>query len=205
MFKEYTDKLSKFEKLLFLQFQKDHEKLIKNPLVKKFLEQEEHFNLLIQNLKDPSDENRNMLDSSFREYYTGVKVINYLSKTIHWGAVNFDKKQRREKNRFPLVMDGTVDDDESSLVEGIPSSEPLVDIQVIENVHNSLENKIENERLKIAFSKLTERQKKVLEFVYGNNLTLTKTAHELGITQQGASKIQKKALERLRREMEGAQ
>ncbi|QAS54847.1 sigma-70 family RNA polymerase sigma factor [Halobacillus litoralis] len=201
MFKEYNNYFSIEDQRLLLQFIKGHQELLENPLVISFLEKRENLTLLVQHLRSPSKQNKQALDEAFREYYTGVKILNYLSKTLYWEAVNFDKKKRKENIRFPLVVDGAASEEDSGYEESLVSEEESVENQIIESSRSFLIDRIGDIRLKTAFSSLTQRQKQLLEGVYGDNLTITETADKLGITQQGASKIHKLAIERLKKGM----
>jgi len=56
--------------------------------------------------------------------------------------------------------------------------------------------------LKIAFSKLKKLQRKVIYYIFEKDLTQTKTARKLAITQRQVSRIKKSALKSLKGELE---
>lgn len=197
MFKEYKSNCSDSEKVILSKFIEENRALLSNPLIESFLGNGEHLALLIQNLYNPNNQNEQALNEAFRDYYTGVKIINYISKTLYWEGINFDKQQRRKNIRYPLILDGTITDEGPINLE---SDKKSVEHQVIENEKSPIIERLENLTLKKAFLSLTKRQKEVLQSVYGDNQSLTETASCLNITQQGASKIHKLAIERLRKE-----
>jgi RNA polymerase sigma-B factor len=56
--------------------------------------------------------------------------------------------------------------------------------------------------LKIAFSKLKKLQRKVIYYIFEKDLTQTKTAQQLGLSQRQVSRIKKSALKSLKEELE---
>ena len=56
--------------------------------------------------------------------------------------------------------------------------------------------------LKIAFSKLKKLQRKVIYYIFEKDLTQTKIAHQLGLSQRQVSRIKKSALKSLKEELE---
>jgi len=56
--------------------------------------------------------------------------------------------------------------------------------------------------LKTAFSKLKKLQRKVLYYIFEKDLTQTKTAHKLGISQRQVSRIKDSALKELKEDIE---
>ncbi|MCT1579060.1 sigma-70 family RNA polymerase sigma factor [Oceanobacillus kimchii] len=139
-----------------------------------------------------------MLDKSFQEYYTKVKMVNYLSKTIYWKSVDYDKKIKFSKDRaLPLIDENG--NEHSQLFEQQPIDS--VENQVIESYNLPLAEKIENQILKEAFENLTDRQKEVIQNVYGYEKNINETAYEMCISQQAVSKIHKNAIANLREKL----
>lgn len=166
MFKEYKSNCSDSEKVILSKFIEENRALLSNPLIESFLGNGEHLALLIQNLYNPNNQNEQALNEAFRDYYTGVKIINYISKTLYWEGINFDKQQRRKNIRYPLILDGTITDEGPINLE---SDKKSVEHQVIENEKSPIIERLENLTLKKAFLSLTKRQKEVLQSVYGDN------------------------------------
>jgi RNA polymerase sigma factor (sigma-70 family) len=57
--------------------------------------------------------------------------------------------------------------------------------------------------LKTALSKLKELQRKVIYFIFEKDLTQTKIARQLGLSQRQVSRIKKSALKDLKENIEG--
>lgn len=174
------------------KFQEKHRELFKNPLIRSFFKHSEHQHLLLNYLTQPGPASWKALDDAFRDYYTGVKIIHYLSQTLHWKAVQFDKQLRREAERFPLTAGG---EDERGFPE---DTETRKEMKWLEEPHLPLAEKIGDPGLLECWRKLTLRQKQVLHYHYSEGLSLTDTGRVLQITQQGASKIHQTALRQLK-------
>ncbi|SDC60647.1 RNA polymerase sigma factor, sigma-70 family [Pelagirhabdus alkalitolerans] len=190
--------LTKSEKQSLEKFSEENPKFYRSKLVRSFLKQYEHQAMFIDALCYPSEENRQKLDEAFRDFYTGVKIVSYLSKTIYWESVNFDKKQRYRNKISPLVLNDSSNLNEVNVLEKIKSTDKSIEEKIIEEKTLAIEEKIEDPKLKIAFLSLTMRQKEVLQSIYGNGENITDTAYQLDISQQAVSKIHKSALKRLK-------
>ncbi|MBM7095739.1 sigma-70 family RNA polymerase sigma factor [Bacillus sp. H-16] len=185
------------EQHLIDHFRKRHPEISGNPLFHSFLLDHKHRTLLTDALQHPTDKNKAALDQAFRDYYTGVRILNYLSQTLYWEAVNYDKKRRERSSTFPLVLDHPAKDEDTVVIENIESGD-RVEEEVIESSHLALHERIENPNLKKGIQKLTRRQQEVLQFIYGEEKTLTETALKLGISQQAVSKIHRAAIKNLK-------
>ncbi|WP_419892800.1 sigma-70 family RNA polymerase sigma factor [Oceanobacillus kimchii] len=173
-------------------------KALNNTLVKSFLKEGENSKIFNQFMQNPTKDNQILLDKSFQEYYTKVKMVNYLSKTIYWKSVDYDKKIKFSKDRaLPLIYENG--NEHSQLFEQQPIDS--VENQVIESYNLPLAEKIENQILKEAFENLTDRQKEVIQNVYGYEKNINETAYEMCISQQAVSKIHKNAIANLREKL----
>ncbi|WP_424475414.1 sigma-70 family RNA polymerase sigma factor [Oceanobacillus kimchii] len=173
-------------------------KALNNTLVKSFFKEGENTKIFNQFMQNPTKDNQILLDKSFQEYYTKVKMVNYLSKTIYWKSVDYDKKIKFSKDRaLPLIDENG--NEHSQLFEQQPIDS--VENQVIESYNLPLAEKIENQILKEAFENLTDRQKEVIQNVYGYEKNINETAYEMCISQQAVSKIHKNAIANLREKL----
>ena len=67
-------------------------KHLQNPIIKSFLEIPEHIVLLKEVRNQPTPELKKKLDDTFREFYFNIRFTTYLSQTIYFNAINYDKK-----------------------------------------------------------------------------------------------------------------
>lgn len=188
--------------LAFQQFQQEHSHFLNDPIVHAFFQESKHLTLLLDALCSSSSYATTRLDESFQAFYTGVKLVHYLSKTIHWEAIHYDKTWRKRNEQFPLVLDQPITTDENqTLVSSYDKQDTSLFHTIFEWPTTALEEKIANETLYYAFDTLTDRQKEVLYFIYGKEETTRAISEKLAITQQGVSRIHQQALTKLRNQI----
>lgn len=191
----------------FQLFKEANTDFLKDPVIDSFLQDPWHYQLFIRSLCDSSQKIEKKLNEAFQKFYTKIKIVHYLSKTLYWEAVNYDKRERKQKNLFPLLVN-----DESARYENmnnvekpfeINQKETIVRDLFIESFSKTLEEKIENPLLYEAYHQLTDRQQEILNFIYNKKLTFIETAQYLNISQQGVSRIHQQALKNLKKYMSG--
>lgn len=160
------------------------------PLINNFLSENENLLILNQFLLNPTQNNKALLDRAFQEFYIKAKIVNYLSKTIYWKSVEYDKKMRHAASMSIPLLDEVKEDKPGYQFQ----SSDNVEKQVIESDNLPLAEKIENPLLRKAFEKLTDRQKEVLQHVYGYGQNMNETAMKMKVSQQAVSKIHKSAI-----------
>lgn len=177
-------------------FMEENETLFQNQLVQSFLTQNDNITLLKNAICSPSAEHEQSLDDAFKAHHFKVRFLSYISSVLYFNAVNFDKKQRTNKHRFPLTLDQPLSKGE----EGLTHKDLIkTDKGVLEHLHwGSIEDALENESLIKAVRKLTEKQRELLYLVYVLELTDTEVAKLTGKSQQAVSKMHKQALNKLR-------
>lgn len=72
--------------------------------IKSFLSIHNNFHLFKQSICHPTIENQMLLDQSFKTFYFYIRFTAYLSSTIYYHAINFDKKDRQTNYRFPVTQ-----------------------------------------------------------------------------------------------------
>ncbi|WP_252312615.1 sigma-70 family RNA polymerase sigma factor [Sinobaca sp. H24] len=175
---------------------KNQHAVLDHPLIQSFLQENPHRQLLAEYACHSSSEAKEALDRAFHSFLSSIRLLQYVSKTIRWEAVQFDKKQRRYTDKH-VYHDGGNDYEESFLSHTAVKEDLSLEAQVAEReVH--LEKKIENKELYEGLSFLTPRQIEVLQLLYDKGLTTKEAAACLHITQQGVSKINRQALTKLK-------
>jgi RNA polymerase sigma factor (sigma-70 family) len=182
------------------QFENKYERYLNEPIIKDFLKIPEHRSLLIEIINTENVDKRILLDQKFKVFYKRARIVKYIDSLIHFYSIDFDKKIRKVKNRFPLILDTQENgsSDVTSLLEVIPSSipEPL-DIVTNEKAA-SLKEIVENENLYSALEKLTDKQLSVLELIYVKNLSNKEVANFFNESPQNISKVHKQTIKKLR-------
>lgn len=186
-------------------YQEKHHKLLSNPVIQEFLKKDEHLHLFAKAICFPTKENQDTLNQLFKQFYSEIRLIKYISKLLHNNSVNYDKKQRKNKERCALILDQSAsynDDDQTTLVNLIPSETAAIVSMLMENSPH-LEECIDHPKLYQALKMLTPNQKKIIDLAYVRELKDTEIAKLLGVSQQSVSKTHKKALIRISNYLEG--
>lgn len=169
-----------------------------NPVVKSFLEQKHHRKLFEQAINEPSEENRERLDQEFKQFYTEVRLIKYLSVMLHNTATHFDKKNRLQHKRFPLTLDKPLKKEENHTLLDSIASEQIYKKFLTFNKYTSLEDYVDDPSLYAALECLTLKEKEVLKFVFVFDMKVTDIAKKMKVSHQTISKTKHKALTKLR-------
>ncbi|MEL3972955.1 sigma-70 family RNA polymerase sigma factor [Rossellomorea oryzaecorticis] len=169
-----------------------------NKAVESFMTQPEHQELLKEFLTSSSPSAENRLNEAFKAHYFGIRFTSYVSSSLYFHSVNFDKKIRLHRGRQLLTLDQPLGGDEDGTFKDmIPDSGEPVTLP-----EQSLEDAISDEALLAAFRKLTDRQREILDLAYVKEMSDTEIAKVLLVSQQAVSKSHKNALARLREELQ---
>ncbi|HOM02861.1 MAG TPA: RNA polymerase sporulation sigma factor SigE [Acetivibrio sp.] len=129
-----------------------------------------------------------------------IKLATYASKCIENEILMYLRRNNKMKTEISIDEPLNVDWDGNELL--------LSDILGTENdlIHRSIEDEIDKELLAMAMTKLSVREKKIMELRFGlTNGGVEKTQKEvadmLGISQSYISRLEKKIISRLRKEI----
>lgn len=171
---------------------------IRNPIILSYLQTPEHYELWEIFTEKPTKENRKKLDKSFKEFFLKIKFTSYLSKTIYFNAINFDKKMNLQTMRNQLILDKPLSEDDSlTLADTIPANEDNVKVN-----SSKIEDHISDYLLYTALQELTENQRLLLSLAYVFEYSDSEIADMLGRSQQAVSKSHKNALKKLKNILE---
>lgn len=110
------------------------------------------------------------------------RFVSYITSLLHFNSINFDKKKRKDSERFCLVLDDT----EGEQVQ----HENSINTDFTENL--TLEDQIIDSQLYSNYMNLTKREREVLNLSVYHELSDTSIAKLLKITQQSVTKTKKK-------------
>ncbi|ESU31413.1 hypothetical protein G3A_16875 [Bacillus sp. 17376] len=148
------------------RYLKENEEQLKNPIINSFLSIPENMELLKQVINDPTDTLINRIDESFKEFYFRIRFTSYLSKTIHFHSINFDKSNKQTSDRFRLVLDKPLNKETDT---------PLIDVLAVtafkEEINElemslGIEEQLTNYWLHEGFQQLTENQRQIISLAY---------------------------------------
>ncbi|MGN5653929.1 sigma-70 family RNA polymerase sigma factor [Bacillus sp. Brlt_9] len=175
-------------------------------LIKEFLSIEEN-NILFKKMVDnPTVENVTKLNDSFKSFYVEWRILKYLAGFIKRFSIDYDKRYKKRKQRFPLLFDKPVnaEDGETSTTIGdlLPSDEntPL-EILLRKDNRNCLISQVRDEKLELALMQLTYKELEILSAYYIENRTHKEIAAYFEQTEQNISHLHRRALKKLREDL----
>ena len=179
---------------LVKEFYRHYPHLKHNKAVESFISQEENQKLVEEFLRHPSAHKEEHLNEAFKAHYFDIRFTSYVSSSLYYHSVNFDKHIRKYSERHPLTLDDQAEEG-GSFIDLVP--DPSSDIAPFTN-YSTLGDCLENEALLRAYKTLTDRQKHILDLAYLKELSDTEIARTLGVSQQAVSKTHRKALSLLK-------
>ncbi|WP_270180441.1 RNA polymerase sigma factor [Alkalihalobacillus sp. CinArs1] len=167
-----------------------HGELMKNPLFRSFIQDEESWRCYLDVINDNDNEALNRLNQLFHMFYAEIRFIAYVSRLVHYTAINYDRKRRLNSMRYPLTLDQPVKESGDSWVD-LMAGAPIY-------TSNEVEQQFLSYSLFRAYKRLTTKQKEVLTLYYREGATDTEIANDSGVSQQAVSRRRKRALQKLR-------
>ncbi len=128
-----------------------------------------------------------------------IKLATYASRCIENEILMFLRKNNTSKIEISIDEPLNVDWDGNELL--------LSDILGTDNdlIFKNIENEVDRELLEIAMKKLSSREKKIMELRFGlrngNEKTQKEVADMLGISQSYISRLEKRIINRLKKEI----
>ncbi len=128
-----------------------------------------------------------------------IKLATYASRCIENEILMYLRRNTKQKSEISFDEPLNIDWDGNELL--------LSDILGTENewIYSYLENETDKELLGIALAKLNEREKRIMELRFGLNGSSEKTQKEvadlLGISQSYISRLEKRIINRLKKEI----
>ncbi|MGM9955395.1 MAG: sigma-70 family RNA polymerase sigma factor [Peribacillus sp.] len=164
------------------------------PIIQVFLQNPEHLKIFTDTLESPSTNNLCHLNETFQIFYYRAKVYKYLCSLIYFFSVDYDKRARKQRERYRMDLDMT--SDSGGIIDRIGN----VDVQLEKmGETGDLSSHISDEQLVNALQKLTPKQNRVLTMVYSYGLTNKEIAAYFKESPQNISSIRKQGLEKLRK------
>lgn len=128
-----------------------------------------------------------------------IKLATYASRCIENEILMYLRRNNRVKTEVSIDEPLNIDWDGNELL--------LSDILGTENdlIHRSIEDEVDKELLNTAIKKLSNREKKIMELRFGLESGIEKTQKEvadmLGISQSYISRLEKRIISRLKKEI----
>ncbi|MDA1476435.1 sigma-70 family RNA polymerase sigma factor [Bacillus changyiensis] len=165
------------------------EEITRHPLIKHFLSNPQCERLFHHVMEHPNCKEAEFLDFAFKQFYKHIRIMKYINSMIRIFSVDFDKRVRKNRHRFPLIIDGN-----SNIAE--PPRGDIFDDYL--NREEDLSEHIQDQLLYNAFLQLTDKQKQVFTQIYLHGASMQEIADSLGESRQNISKIHKRGLLKIR-------
>lgn len=179
------------------EFKKNNKEFLENPIIRNFLKNKQNFQLFMDALYNPTTKNMEKLDETFKLFYFEIRFSAFISSSVYFSAINFDKKQRKYSSRYPLTIDSPIQsEDEVTFKEMIEDPESEITLDKI-SISDDIADYIINPVLYEAVQSLSLKQREILNFAYIKGLSDTQIAKILGKSQQAVSKLHKKSLRKI--------
>lgn len=177
------------------KFEEENKEFVSNKIIISFLNIPQHREIYYQTICNPTNENKDLLDKLFKSFYFEIRFTSHISSTLHFNAINHDKRSRTLNNRFNLTLDSTInsEDGETSFKDLLADENESDIVDKIVQGSDLLEH-IECPTLYEAIKLLSEKQLEIIQLVYVHGFTDTEVSKILNKSQQTISKTHKKAL-----------
>ncbi|WP_019241034.1 MULTISPECIES: sigma-70 family RNA polymerase sigma factor [Bacillus] len=181
----------------YKRYKEKRKKYLDNDIIHSFLKNPENDKLLMQYVEHPSTFNKNQLDKAFKCFYFNIRFVSFISSTLYFNAINFDKKNRKHNNSHSLILERSIDEEGNLFLK-----DTIVDEKAQEKMDNcfvhTIMDYIDEPLLYEAITLLTDKQKEIIHLYYVDCLNDTEISKILNTSQQNVSKIHQKALEKIR-------
>ncbi|MBK3494707.1 sigma-70 family RNA polymerase sigma factor [Viridibacillus sp. YIM B01967] len=184
------------------EFFRKYANIMKQPIMKGFLKSNENQNIFSRAINSMDKDSITQLNSAFRQYYKNVILISYISKTIHFSAIDFDKRLRNyyKKNLpIPGVAEESNNQEEHFSMDVLMSSIEDTTFNNFQNSQHNISDYIGNPELISSMKSLSNKQLYILELIYIHNINNKQIAKVLNESEQTISYNHHAALEKLRK------
>lgn len=185
-------------KMNMIKFDYCYNKKKSDPLIVNFLKVNENKHFLVNFIKNPSDQNRKILDNAFKKHYRKIKIITYVSKLIHFFSIDYDKKIVKYKRRNTLTLDDTQETNiKSRKIEGNSTEADEINKNFFENEH--IMHSITDEKLLYLLKALSPKQLDIIDLKYRLCYSNKEIAKIMGLSQQTVSYNLRAAIKALKK------
>lgn len=192
--------MSKYNKLdrdKIKKFEKENVEFLQNRLVSSFLKIPSNKNAYVETITNPTQENKEKLDTLFKQFYLKVRFISYISTTLKYNSINYDKHLRLIQFRYSTILDAPISNDREDTYQNLFANQENAFIFDEAFLTADIKQQVTCPLLYKALSLLTEKQIEIINLAYVDGLSDTEIARVLNKTQQAISKTHKKALKNI--------
>ncbi|MDF0729011.1 sigma factor-like helix-turn-helix DNA-binding protein [Cytobacillus sp. S13-E01] len=184
------------------KYENENSEFLSQPIVKSFFDKDASNLLLLKEaIIEGNSIAKKQLDYRFAEHFYLYRLIKYTSTLSHHFSNDFDKKRRKQKERYLLLIDQPYDNGEgqNSMVDYLSFKQEIVKFDSA-NMDSSLFDLVDDELLYNVLMKLNNKEQEILRLLVVKQLKQVEVAELYGDTPQNIAKIKKKALTKLKSE-----
>lgn len=196
-------KLKEWEREQLEKFQAENSELLQNDLVISFLKSPLNQEVYKEAIINPTPENKQKLDMRFKQFYFKIRFISHISTTLKFNSINYDKRQRLLKSRFPAILDAPLNSEEGEgTTLDVIANEATFNSSMDLYLSDDIIDHVSHQLLYEALQTLTDKQKQIINMVYIKGLSDTEISFLLNKSQQAISKTHKRALANIKKYIE---
>ena len=174
-------------------------------MVERFFSHPQNVCLLHSCLDSPSSECWEKLEEAFSNFYFEVIFTKYLSSTIKFAYMDYERKRRRRAERNMAILDMDAHENQQETIGERYVSRNDDELLLLSRPDpQKMLDSLSNESVYRAFSKLTQNQKIILTLSYAMCCPDKEIAAKMSVTPQAVSKARNAALANLRRQFKCA-
>ncbi|WP_176521116.1 sigma-70 family RNA polymerase sigma factor [Bacillus toyonensis] len=185
-----------------------YQEKLEDPIMRNFLGNSDNYELFLNVMEKPTNDNKQLLDKAFKAYFKKVKIISYISNLIYFYSIGFDKKVSTNNKRNILNLDKSVTNEgenNTTILELM--SDDLTDTTYMQFEENQthLKEHIIDELLYKGLGLLSEKQLEILNLYYVHEYNNKQISRILSASEQTISYNHKKALKILKSQLIGVE
>ncbi|RKD76019.1 hypothetical protein ATL39_0231 [Sinobaca qinghaiensis] len=159
-----------------------HKQALSSPVLRQFLADPHHCSLFTAAVCQTEETSGEALNQAFIQFREEKKLTAYILKSLHWHAVQFDKKQRKREAVHPLIVDSDTWEE--------PVWEPPQHSRF-------LAEELESRTLYAAYQSLTPHQQWILQKSYAEQMRDIDLSFLTNVTPQAVYRSRRQGLSKL--------
>lgn len=192
--------LSELQKRRFQKYQNSNQTIFSDRVVQGFFQKDENIILLLSSLEGDQNKSRE-LDEKFRKHFFQIRFVKYMLSTIKYCSFDQIRLNQKINQRNQLIFDRPASDDgEGAITLGemllFKQALPPQESTILDP--NSFESSINCDKLRNAFSSLSQKQQMTLTLSYAMCYNDVEIAKMTGVSPVAVSKTRNLALKKLK-------
>lgn len=185
----------------FNDYCRSNPSLFTNRVISGFFQHDCHTKLLLKVLNG-NIESQQQLEDAFRKHYFRIRFLNYLVSIIRYCSIDQIRKYQKNNLRHQLIYDCPISENATatSIGDFYSYNGHYTELTSEQIMHTPCKfyDSLTNEHLADAFSKLTQKQKRITTLKYGLCYRDSEIAILMNVSPQAVYNMRRLALKKLR-------